>query len=97
MKLTSTVMSFPAWVTATGDVNSTETPTGITSAAAVLYINPTKQDTTIALSGLYIDARGVEYNNSVTIKPFQSALLFKADHEIQVRLGSYKIRGWRQN
>lgn len=73
------------WVAATGyGVNDYGTPLGVTSAAPLIKYNPTFSDSTIALSGLYIGAKGDQHNNSITLSPFGSAILFKAGHEITV-------------
>jgi len=68
-----------AWSGAFGfDTHSYNSPTGITSAPGVLYINPTEVDTTIIFSGRKIDTRGNIYDNQITLHPFESANLFIA-------------------
>lgn len=73
------LLTTPAW-----DVSTTETPSGITAAAGVLRYNATNADVTVYLNGLYIDGKGGEHNNYIILHAFQSALLFKADHELPV-------------
>jgi len=57
------------------DTHSFDTPNGITTDGA-LYINPTLSDSTVNFTGTKIDAKGVLYNGTVTILPYQSKLLF---------------------
>lgn len=71
-------------VFSTYDAHSNGNPTGITSDLPILYINPTTSDSTIYLTGLYYDAKGTPYNNSITLHPFKSALLFKSASEVPV-------------
>lgn len=78
LKMASTTYSLPAWVTATGyDVNTSVTPTGVTAAIPLFFINPTLSNSIVQISGSYIDAKGVLYINSVTLSPFSSVILFK--------------------
>lgn len=80
---TSTFYSQSGFTTAKGlERNAHGTPSGIGSLVGSFYYNNTLSDSTISLPGLFVDARGNYYNNSVTIQPFQSVILFKADHEI---------------
>lgn len=86
LKMASTTYSLPAWVAATGyDANSQSTPTGITGADPLFYINPTLNDSLFLLSGTYQDARNTVYINSITLAPFTSVLLFKSVTNIYTR------------
>lgn len=77
LRLSNTYYSLPAWKTATGkDTYSQGTPAAATSATALFFYNPTTSDSTIALSGPYIDPRGTSFNNSITLRGFSSALLY---------------------
>lgn len=83
LKIAITNYDLPAWVTYTNlDSNSVSTPKNVTSSLPIIAINPTLSDSTIAFSGLYIDAKGVSYNNTAVIPPFGSLILFKATYEI---------------
>lgn len=60
----------------------------------VVVYNPTQADSTVALSGRYVDVKtGRYYTDGITLKPFQSALLFKVIPIITgtVRNLKYKI------
>lgn len=73
------------------DSNSVLMPPHTTSALPIIAINPTHSDSTIFLSGFYIDAKGGIHNNSATIPPFCSLILFKSDYDIyktQFRVGN---------
>lgn len=73
------------WVASTGyGVNDSGTPSGVTTATPLVLYNPTSSDSVRALDGLYKDAKGQMYNNEIVLHPFESAILFKADHEISV-------------
>jgi hypothetical protein len=96
-------ITFKQWNDSTGfDSHSTNiAPSNIVSQAqGALHWNDSQSDSTISLSGLYIDAKGAEHNSSILLHPFQSTLLFKADHEIPVppspttgkKIGNLKFR-----
>lgn len=79
-KLNSTTYSLAGWRSVTGqESNSRGTPSGATADAPLFYYNPTNTDSTIVLSGNYIDAKSVPYSNAITLQPFSSTLLFKAN------------------
>jgi hypothetical protein len=82
-----------SWQALGYDTHSVQAPSGITGANGVLYINPTLSDSTISLSGLYYDAKSNPYNNSITLKPYTSALLFKASSEVPIVRSFRKIGG----
>jgi len=84
----SNYMTLANWRIGLGwDINSQETPTSITSDLPLIYYNPTLSDSTIALNGIYKDAKGYSYYNTITIKPFQSAILFKTVYGVSGRIG----------
>ncbi len=92
----NTYYSIAAWIVTTGlDSHSTFAPSGITAAPGRLIYNNTSTAQMTSLDGLYIDAQGNQYNNSITMQPFeQGKVLFKADHELNYRkkYGRYKFR-----
>lgn len=51
-------------------------PSSAISTVGTLYYNPTLSDSVITLSGYMVNHKGVIYNNSITLHPFESALLF---------------------
>jgi hypothetical protein len=70
-------VNLSTWKAATGgDAHAIGTPTGITSISPNIYYNPTLSDSTILLSGSWLDAKGTTYINSVTLRPFTSVILF---------------------
>jgi len=77
--------SLAQWTAATGyDANGSNTPSGITAALPLIYYNTTQSATVTDLTGTYISAKGVTYNNSITLQPFASAVLFKTTNDIPV-------------
>jgi len=71
--------NFYGWQAATlKDLHSKGTPSGLLSTTATLIYNPTLSDSTIYFSGRKISLRGVTYAGSITLHPFQSAILFDA-------------------
>lgn len=90
-----TQYSLAGWRTASGkDMNTVQTPAGITAAAPLFKYNATSTAVVEPLTGTYISARGVTYTNSVIIQPFRSEVLFKAINDIvpSTRLSSLKFR-----
>jgi hypothetical protein len=74
-----TLGSLYKWQSLTGiDINSKVTPLLLLSNVASLVYNPTFNDSTITFSGRKISLRGVTYAGSITLHPFQSAILFDA-------------------
>jgi hypothetical protein len=74
-----TLGSLYKWQSLTGiDINSKVTPSLLLSNVASLVYNPTFNDSTITFSGRKISLRGVTYAGSITLHPFQSAILFDA-------------------
>lgn len=74
-----TLGSLYKWQSLTGiDINSKVTPSLLLSNVASLFYNPTFNDSTITFSGRKISLRGVTYAGSITLHPFQSAILFDA-------------------
>ncbi|MDE3183782.1 MAG: right-handed parallel beta-helix repeat-containing protein [Bacteroidota bacterium] len=73
------VMNLAAWQTYDGqDANSTTTPKTISSAADERFeYNPTSSSKTIALDANYIDSKWNNYNGSITLAPYSSAVLIK--------------------
>lgn len=72
-----------AWTAATGyDSHTSSTPSNITSALPLILYNPTTSAAITSLSGTYISAQGVTYNNSITLQPFASAILFRSASQI---------------
>lgn len=87
----NTNYSLPGWRTATSqDVHSVGTPSYTTSAIPLFYYNPTFSDSTISLAGTYYDSKSNVFNNSVTLKPFTSVILYKATNNI---LPASDVRG----
>jgi parallel beta-helix repeat protein len=60
------------------DIHSKGTPSGLLSNTPIFVYNPTLHDSTIYFSGRKISLRGVTYAGSITLHPFQSAILFEA-------------------
>jgi hypothetical protein len=73
---------YPSWAATGYDLNGGGTPTGITSANAVIYINSTSTATVQPLEGTYYNLKGVVFNNLLTLQPFTSEILFKATQDI---------------
>lgn len=69
--------SLAAWQTFSGqDAHTSITFPSSASQVGILYYNATFSPVVTALSGQYVDVYGVVYNNSITLQPFQSAILF---------------------
>lgn len=82
-KLGSGNVNLPTWQSLTGfDLHSSLGPLGITSAIPLFYYNNTLSPIVQSLSGLYYDGKGNPFNNSITIQPFQSTILFKSQSEV---------------
>lgn len=72
-------LDLSGWQTSTGyDLHSSLMPSGVTTAAPLFYYNNTLADSIISLAGLYYDGKGIAHNNSITLTPFSSTLLFKS-------------------
>lgn len=91
--LAGSTTSLSGWQTATSqDANSIIIPSGVTSATPLFYYNATQADSTITLLGTYYEMKGVSaihHTNSITLKPFTSAVLYKAttdDATLKVRV-----------
>ena len=71
--------SLSKWSAATGqDMHSHMNPLEtISSTIPELYINPSQKDSTIILGGNWIDAKGSNYSDSISLKPFTSLILYK--------------------
>lgn len=75
----NTDRSLSSWQSFSGqDLNSHGTPSNVTSVTALLKYNTSDTVQTFALDGYYTDMEGNFYNNSITVQPFQSAVLFKS-------------------
>lgn len=85
-------LSFPEWQDTTGyDLHGHSTPVGITSALPFIYYNTTTGNLPILLTGLYYDIYGNPFNNSITLLPFQSTILFKSTSEVPSPVAGKKI------
>lgn len=92
IKMVSTTYDLPVWVANTSyDAHTASTPTGITSALPLFITNPTLSPVVTPLTGNYIDAKGVSYSGSITIQPYQSALLFAAQQYVPT--GATRTKG----
>lgn len=71
-------MRIDKWRSLTGnDVHTIFQPAFIAQTVAPIFVyNPTKADSTVALSGNYIDIRGKIYYGSIVIHPYKSATLY---------------------
>jgi hypothetical protein len=96
ISLNGTTYSLSAWKAASSvDVNSVGTPSGVTSATPLFYYNPNSADSTSVLSGLYLDSKSNQYNNSVTLPQLTSKILYKSTTEIirsNYKFKFYKVR-----
>ena len=72
-------MSLSQWQSLSGkDANSKESPKAITDVNDLRFeYNATNQSKTIALDANYIDVKGNNYNGSITLAPYSSAVLIK--------------------
>ena len=67
-----------SWASYSGmDIHSRIQPPGV-KGDPVFFYNPTTADSTIVLDGTYYGIRGERFNNTVTINPYKSRLLFKS-------------------
>lgn len=83
LKVLSTSYDLPAWTTVTTwDAHSSLTPANVTSTLPLILYNTTLNAATTSLTGAYTDGKGILYNNSITLQPFASAILFKSTNEI---------------
>lgn len=69
---------FNQWVNTTGnDIHSVSGPSFIVRSFPPIFVyNPSLADSTISLSGNYIDIRGNTYFGSIVIPSYQSAILY---------------------
>lgn len=74
-----TSMSVAQWKPFSGkDGNSKEAPKTISDENELRFeYNPTKQSKTISLDATYIDVKGNNYNGSITLAPYSSAVLIR--------------------
>jgi hypothetical protein len=72
-------MSLSAWQSLIGgDANSKESPKSVTDVNDLRFeYNATNQSKTISLDANYIDVKGNNYNGSITLAPYSSAVLIK--------------------
>lgn len=91
-------LTLAGWQTSGYDAHSYGTPTGVTSATALLKYNATKLPVTYPLTGTYRDityaSTGKVYVNFITLQPFTSAILYKATVDIiqGFKIGNMKFR-----
>jgi parallel beta-helix repeat protein len=79
VKYSNTNYSLAGWqYSSAQDLNSKGLPKFLLSTTPTLFYNPTFSDSTIYFSGRKISLRGVTYAGSITLHPFQSAILFDA-------------------
>jgi len=78
----------------TYDVNSTITPSGITTEPPLIIYNKNGIDSTVLFPGRRISMKGVEYNGSIILKPFTSAILFNSSTQSRYKfqLGGLKFQ-----
>ncbi|HSV09393.1 MAG TPA: PA14 domain-containing protein, partial [Hanamia sp.] len=67
-----------------GDANSKESPKSITDVNDLRFeYNATNQSKTVSLDANYIDVKGNNYNGSITLAPYSSAVLIRNGAAIQ--------------
>lgn len=76
------------WTAQGYDAHSLSTPSGIVNVVGTIYINPTLNDSTISLTGYFMDAKGLLYTGAVSVAPFQSKLLFQISYRPKRRIKS---------
>lgn len=82
-KWNATNYSLSGWQTFIGqDAASSGTPSGVTSATALLKYNTGSIAQAYPLTGTYISITGETYINTITLQPFTSAILFKATTDL---------------
>lgn len=94
VKWNTTNYTLPDWQAfSSQDVHSLGTPSGVTSATALLKYNTSDTAQTFVLSGTYIDITGAVYYNYIVLQPFTSAILFKSTTELfpQYPLNLFRI------
>lgn len=75
--LTTNNFNLAQWQSATGkDIHSHITPQGVSKTSPAFVYNPTMNDSTVVLNGQFRSITGGDYNGSITLKPFTSAILF---------------------
>jgi parallel beta-helix repeat protein len=72
-------LSLSQWQTAVGgDANSQQSSTAITDLNVLRFeYNATNQSKTISLDANYVDVKGNNYNGSITLAPYSSAVLIR--------------------
>jgi hypothetical protein len=89
----NTTYGMASWRTAkTWETHSDSAVAASNDAAPLYYTNPSTSNRIISLNGSYIDANGVVYNNTITIPPYQSALLFYASTQPRY---SFRLKGFK--
>jgi parallel beta-helix repeat protein len=75
----TTFYNLPQWKTFTSqNANSSTGPKYISKSDSLKFVyNPTDHDSTIALAYNYEDAKGVQYNGTITLHSFESAVLIQ--------------------
>lgn len=71
------MMSLSVWKAATKYGNKDQNSIHVAYKPDVFYYNASTADTTIALSKMYKDVRGVPYSDSVVLKPYTSIILLE--------------------
>lgn len=85
----NTFYSLAGWQSYSGlDTHSTVSLPANVSSKGKLFYNATKNDSTIVFIGLMKDARGVNYNGSLTLHSFESALLFPSTIPTKKKYGN---------
>lgn len=84
---------FNQWVNSTGnDIHSISQPSFIVRSATPIFVyNPSQVDSTILLSGNYIDIKGNTYFGSILIQPYKSAILYPYFSRIFSNLRNTKL------
>lgn len=95
--VTDGYISLYNWQDSGHDAHSHITPSGITSAKAVLLFNKSIYPVAYALGGTFIDVKGNSYTNAIDVNPYQSVLLFKAITNMpqvnsQLKTSLYKVQ-----
>ncbi len=72
-------ISLSQWKSAVGgDANSQQSPTAISDISVLRFeYNATNQSKTISLGANYVDVKGNNYNGSITLAPYSSAVLIR--------------------
>jgi len=85
-RISASSYSLSGWKTAISqDVHSVGTPFGTNTNTPIFHYNPTSVDSTIILSGTYIDLKGRIYINKVKLHPFTSIVLYYAITQLTIQ------------